>query len=74
MARQTVVLWNVDPKDYSCEDAEQVQDWFSTRPLQGGDIVLFHDRVPHAMAVLPSLIEEARAGGLTFTIPVSWRA
>jgi teichuronic acid biosynthesis glycosyltransferase TuaC len=73
MARRTVVLWSVDPKDYLCRDAGQVRDWFSNRPLRGGDIVLFHDRIPHAIDVLPSLIEEARARGLGFTIPGHWR-
>jgi teichuronic acid biosynthesis glycosyltransferase TuaC len=71
MARQSVVLWNVDPKDYLCHNPSQVLDWFSNRPLERGDVVLFHDRVPHAIAVLPSLIEEARARGLEFTIPLS---
>jgi peptidoglycan-N-acetylglucosamine deacetylase len=73
LARQTIVLWSVDPKDYARHDAAEVRDWFSTRPLRAGDIVLFHDTIPHAKAVLPALIDDARARGLTFTTPLAWQ-
>jgi len=71
-ARQTVVLWNVDPKDYSQPDPEHLYHQFNDRPLRGGDLVLFHDRFPHGLSVLPSLIQEARERGLTFTSPQEW--
>ena len=42
----TVVLWNVDPKDYKQETADTVRAWFRQRPLAGGDLVLLHDVWP----------------------------
>jgi glycosyltransferase involved in cell wall biosynthesis/peptidoglycan/xylan/chitin deacetylase (PgdA/CDA1 family) len=68
----TVVLWNVDPRDYVCRSAADMAAWFQRRPLRGGDVVLFHDRLPHAAAVLPDLIEASRARGLIFAPVSTW--
>jgi peptidoglycan-N-acetylglucosamine deacetylase len=68
----TVVLWNVDPKDFSRETPGEVLAWFRDRPVGGGDIVLMHDNVPHAVEVLPALIEEVRTRRLDFTTPSRW--
>jgi peptidoglycan/xylan/chitin deacetylase (PgdA/CDA1 family) len=65
-----VVLWNVDPRDYGYEDPKEMADWLRRHPLKGGDVVLFHDRLPLAAAVLPELIETTRRRGLDF-VPVS---
>lgn len=70
--RQTIVLWNVDPKDFACESAEELRTWFRHRPLVGGDIVLLHDNRPHAADALPELVRATRANGLTFTTPQAW--
>ena len=69
---QTVVLWNADPKDYTRGAPGEVRAWFREHPLRGGDMVLMHDKVSHAIDVLPSLIDEARGRGLTFTTPSHW--
>ena len=55
-AKQTIVLWNVDPKDYACRDADELRGWFECRPIEAGDIVLLHDVHPWAPAVLDELI------------------
>jgi glycosyltransferase involved in cell wall biosynthesis/peptidoglycan/xylan/chitin deacetylase (PgdA/CDA1 family) len=68
----TVVLWNVDPRDYASTSADTVRDWFRGRTLQPGDVVLFHDTHPHALAVLPDLIRSARGRGLSFTTVREW--
>jgi peptidoglycan/xylan/chitin deacetylase (PgdA/CDA1 family)/glycosyltransferase involved in cell wall biosynthesis len=68
----SVVLWNVDPRDYACRTAEEVAACFQRGPLAGGDIVLFHDRLPHALAVLPGLIDAARTRGLNFAPVSAW--
>jgi teichuronic acid biosynthesis glycosyltransferase TuaC len=65
-----VVLWNVDPRDYACETAAEMAGWFRRNPLRSGDVVLFHDRLPHANEVLPDVIEATRRRGLAF-VPVS---
>src|SRR5262249_21193654 len=70
--RQTVVLWNVDPKDYARSDPEEVWQWFQGRPLQGGDLVLMHDNCPHATEILPDLVAAGRARGLSFETIDKW--
>jgi peptidoglycan/xylan/chitin deacetylase (PgdA/CDA1 family) len=69
-AGMRIVLWNVDPRDYGYDTPDELTEWLRRNPLQGGDIVLFQDRLPHAAAVLPELIESARQRGLDF-VPVS---
>ena len=71
-SRQTVVLWNVDPKDYACRSADEVTAWFTSHPLNAGDLVLLHDNQPHAGAVLPGLIADARRRGLRFVTVSEW--
>jgi peptidoglycan/xylan/chitin deacetylase (PgdA/CDA1 family)/glycosyltransferase involved in cell wall biosynthesis len=71
-AGQTVVLWNVDPKDYARRAAGEVRDWFRRRPLNGGDLVLMHDNHPHAAEVVPGLVEDAHGRGLTFSQLPEW--
>lgn len=68
----TVVLWNVDPRDYASPTSQTVRDWFAARELRSGDVVLFHDTHPHALAVLPDVVGTARARGLTFTTVRAW--
>ncbi len=70
---QTVVLWNVDPKDFSRNSDGELREWFRGRRPEGGDIVLLHDDRPFAAGVLGELIGEARGRGLTFTTPADWR-
>jgi peptidoglycan-N-acetylglucosamine deacetylase len=65
-----VVLWQVDPRDYAPDARAVMPEWFRRRPLQPGDVVLFHDRLPHAAEVLPELIEATRRRGLSF-VPLS---
>ncbi|HEV3119839.1 MAG TPA: polysaccharide deacetylase family protein, partial [Gemmataceae bacterium] len=66
-AGQTVVLWNVDPKDYAATSAEALRSWFRRERLQGGDVVLLHDNHAHAVQVLPEVIDNCRARGLTLS-------
>lgn len=61
---QTVVLWNVDPKDFAAPDGEAVVRWFEQRPPVAGDIVLMHDNHPQAAEALPRVLEMAKETGL----------
>lgn len=63
---QTVVLWNTDPGDVFQPSAAALRDWFSRHPLQGGDLVLLHERSPWLPEVLPEVIADARRRGLRF--------
>jgi peptidoglycan/xylan/chitin deacetylase (PgdA/CDA1 family) len=66
------VLWNVDPKDFNKQRSDEVRFFFDTQPFRSGDIVLFHDNHPHAIAVLPDLIVSARDRGLEFVTVDTW--
>lgn len=71
-AGKSVVLWNVDPKDYACRGPAEVRSHFEARPLVGGDVVLFHDTHGHAIEVLADLVEGARERGLRFVPCDHW--
>jgi peptidoglycan/xylan/chitin deacetylase (PgdA/CDA1 family) len=70
--RQTIVLWNVDPRDFSQPSPAHLADWFTTRPLKGGDLILLHDWFPHAVDALPAIAEGARHSGLQFATLAQW--
>ncbi len=67
LAKRKIVLWNVDAKDYACQSAEELLDRFQKRPIASGDVVLLHDRLPYASAVIPHLAGVAKERGLRFT-------
>ncbi len=69
---QTVVLWNVDPKDFARQNTAEVRTWFSERVPRSGDLVLMHDNLPHAAEVLPDLAASAHERGLTFSTINDW--
>lgn len=70
--RQTIVLWNRDPKDFSCGAVGPIRRWFETEPLGGGDILLLHDVHPHIAPALDAVVERAARLGLAFTTPTQW--
>jgi peptidoglycan/xylan/chitin deacetylase (PgdA/CDA1 family)/glycosyltransferase involved in cell wall biosynthesis len=70
--KKAVVLWNADPRDYSCRSPAEIDSWFERRPLRGGDVVLFHDNRPFVIAALPRLIASARRQGLGFSTIPEW--
>jgi peptidoglycan/xylan/chitin deacetylase (PgdA/CDA1 family) len=71
-AGQRVVLWNLDPKDFTCRSAAELAGRFSARGLRGGDMVLLHDNVPHAAEILPEIIGSARRNGIEFATVTEW--
>jgi peptidoglycan/xylan/chitin deacetylase (PgdA/CDA1 family) len=64
-AGQSIVLWNVDPKDFAKASVAELRAWLEAHPLDAGDIVLLHDTHPHAAGVMPFFAERARAAGLS---------
>ncbi len=61
--RRTIVLWNVDVRDYAAVDHEEIRGWLQENPVCGGDIVLLHDSRPHGIEILPDLIDAAAKAG-----------
>lgn len=46
--RQTIALWNSDPKDFAMTSETELAHWLHEYRPQSGDIVLLHDNHPHA--------------------------
>ena len=69
---QTVVLWNVDPKDFERAHTADVRTFFADWVPQSGDVVLMHDNLPHAAEVLPNLAISARDHSLSFWTVDAW--
>jgi peptidoglycan/xylan/chitin deacetylase (PgdA/CDA1 family) len=72
MCRQTVALWNQDPKDYACRSPGDLTAFFDAHPARGGSIVLLHDNQPHAVDALPAIVAGIRARDLSFTTLDGW--
>ncbi len=72
LAGQTIVLWNVDSKDYACKSAAELRTRLREHPLCSGDLVLMHDRLACLAGSLPSIIDEARNRGLEFATVLQW--
>ena len=75
--KQTIVLWNVDPRDYAMTDAGQIRAWGESYAPRAGDILLFHDNHPHCieavrlLAVKPEFQRDWRFCPLTTWLPQS---
>jgi peptidoglycan/xylan/chitin deacetylase (PgdA/CDA1 family) len=67
---ETVVLWNVDFKDFSAEAAADITDHVAARRFTPGDIILYHGHNPAALEALPNILQSAQREGLGF-VPVS---
>ncbi|WP_010582896.1 polysaccharide deacetylase family protein [Schlesneria paludicola] len=72
-ARKTVVLWNVDPKDYRMQSVDDATKWCESYRPGDGDIVLLHDIHPYAVQVIETLATRGVFKQFE-TIPVSkWK-
>lgn len=55
---QTIVLWNVDPRDYAVQPGEHLDRWVEGYQPTAGDIVLFHDIHPHCRRAIRLLADK----------------
>jgi peptidoglycan/xylan/chitin deacetylase (PgdA/CDA1 family) len=62
---QTVILWNIDPRDWEAPNAETIINHVLTR-VRPGAIVLLHEGKPVTYEALPALIDKLRAKGYEF--------
>ena len=53
--QQTIVLWNIDPKDYAMQDRQEMRHWCDHYRPRAGHIVLLHDDQPYAAICLERL-------------------
>jgi len=49
---KTVALWNIDPRDYRMSDTGEAAVWASRYQPGDGDVLLFHDNHPWAIAAI----------------------
>jgi|RhiMetdeSRZDD1v2_1073273.scaffolds.fasta_scaffold928993_2 peptidoglycan/xylan/chitin deacetylase (PgdA/CDA1 family) len=66
---QTVVLWSLDPRDYTKSAHIEVTHRVD---VEGGDIVLLHDSLPLASAALGDIVGRVRARGFGLTTVDEW--
>lgn len=55
--QQTIVLWNVDPKDFAMCDDQAMHRWIDGYACCRGDIVLLHDNHPRAAVAVQRMNE-----------------
>ena len=70
--RQSVVLWNSDPRDYGCGGPDEIASFFADNPLRGGEIVLLHEQHQHTARALPDLVRSVRELGLELATVGDW--
>lgn len=70
--RQTIVLWNIDPRDFAMTSRQAMEGWCDQYQPQAGDVVLLHDNHPHAARAVPLLAARAAAQGLGFRRISEW--
>lgn len=61
---KTVVLWNVDLKDYRAACPDEILAGLVVRPPQAGDVVLYHAVSRPAVDALPAVLDRFAAAGL----------
>lgn len=72
-AQKSVVLWNNDPKDFSCGSPYELRAKLTQqRPVDPGDIVLMHDNKPLAAEVISEVITSMKRRGIAFASPEDW--
>ena len=63
--KRSLVLWNVDSRDFELS-GPQVVERLQGVPLQGGDILLFHDDTGTSTLALAELLPRWRSAGYSF--------
>ena len=56
-AKQRIVLWSADPRDYQMTGPGELVSWAASRSPSGGEIVLLHDVWPYAAAAIDSFAD-----------------
>jgi peptidoglycan/xylan/chitin deacetylase (PgdA/CDA1 family) len=70
--RQTIVLWNVDPRDYRMQSDDEMQAWCRDYHPSAGDIVLMHDTYPFASNMLDSVAARWVSSGVKTVCVSHW--
>lgn len=55
--RQSVILWNVDAKDFTMTEEEAARNWADAYVPRQGDVILLHDRLPYAATIVQQLAD-----------------
>jgi peptidoglycan/xylan/chitin deacetylase (PgdA/CDA1 family) len=63
---QTVVAWNVDPRDWDTADSKQIVAEV-LRQVRPGSIILLHEGKPQTLQALPIIIDRLQQEGYEFT-------
>jgi peptidoglycan/xylan/chitin deacetylase (PgdA/CDA1 family) len=71
-ARQTIVVWNIAPRDYLMTSTEEIEIWARNYYPAAGDLVLLHDNRPMGVKAVPHLAARAAERGLVFQHVSDW--
>jgi len=61
--RRKIVLWSLDPEDFSALDINGPLRFFKENPIQPGEIILLHDQSKITVDLLETLLPELRKDG-----------
>lgn len=61
----SVILWSVDPEDWSCRDSGEIARRVCTN-VQDGSIILLHDLYPSSVEAAGNIIDTLKAQGYEF--------
>ena len=62
---QTVITWNVDPRDWDTKDSQQIVTQV-LKQVRPGSIILLHEGKPQTLQALPVIIDRLRQEGYEF--------
>jgi peptidoglycan-N-acetylglucosamine deacetylase len=68
---QSIVLWNVDPRDFAMSSTTEAQQWCDSYQPLAGDIVLLHDNRPFAAELIGPIAARVRPA-LQFATIADW--
>ncbi len=67
--RQTITLWNVDPEDFAMSDELEAITWAESYAPRSGDVVLLHDRLPFAAAIVQTMSQRLGETARSVAVP-----
>lgn len=68
----TVVLWNVDPRDFAMTSPQSMRTWVEGYRPRSGDIVLLHDDRPYAAVAVEEFLRNPRLHQVRFARISEW--
>lgn len=59
--RKRLLFWDLDPRDFAATSSDQIVRYFDDVVVHKNDVILLHDRNPHTVKALPTLLSKIRS-------------